>query len=170
MFVTTHWAEGAFLNNVLCYAVFYGGLAQMVAGVLELIKGNTFAGTAFFSYGSFWLAFALLKVLIANNPAKFTGAASYPIGETLFLASWGALTAAFFVVTLRKNGALMVVFGSLALTFFLLAGGVWSPVVNTVAGYVGFGCGLSAIYTAIAEIYHEALGLNMPGLRPVRFI
>ena len=170
MFVTTHWAETAFANNVLCYAVFYGGLAQMVAGVLELLKGNTFAGTAFFSYGAFWLAFALLKVLVATDPAHFSGSASFPVGETLFLAAWGALTSAFFVVTLRKNGALMFVFASLAATFFLLAGGVWSPAVNTAGGYVGFVCGCSAIYTAIAEIYHETLGLNMPGLRPVRFI
>jgi succinate-acetate transporter protein len=170
MFVTTHWSESSFASNVLCYAVFYGGFAQMVAGVLELVKGNTFAGTAFFSYGSFWLAFALLKLLIAADPSKFSGAASYPVGETLFLAAWGVLTSAFFVVTLRKNGALVVVFGSLALTFFLLAGGVWSPVVNTVGGYVGFFCGCSAIYTAVAEIYHEALGLSLPGLRPVRFI
>lgn len=55
MFTTTGWAEAASLSAIISYAMAYGGFAQMVAGVLELIKGNTFAGTAFFSYGECWL-------------------------------------------------------------------------------------------------------------------
>lgn len=51
MFTTSGWAEAATSTVIICYAMAYGGFAQMVAGVLELIKGNTFAGTAFFSYG-----------------------------------------------------------------------------------------------------------------------
>ena len=62
------------------------------------------------------------------------------------------------------------VFGSLAVTFWLLAGGVYSPVVSHAAGYVGAFCGLSAIYAAFAELYHENLGVRMPGLAPVKFI
>lgn len=61
-------------------------------------------------------------------------------------------------------------FGSLTLTFWLLAAGVWNPQVNQAAGYIGVICGLSAIYTAFAEIYEESLGIRMPGLAPVRFI
>ena len=61
-------------------------------------------------------------------------------------------------------------FGSLTLTFWLLAGGVYNSVVNHAAGYVGAFCGLSAIYTAFAEIYQEHLGIQMPGLKPTRFI
>ena len=53
MFIVTGWAEGSFLPTVFCYAAFYGGFGQFVAGILELIKGNTFAGTAFSSYGCF---------------------------------------------------------------------------------------------------------------------
>jgi succinate-acetate transporter protein len=138
-----------------------------------MIKGNTFAGTAFFSYGAFWMAFFVMKFLIKSSsvlggPKVYT--ADFKVGETLIMVLWGVFTTAFFVPTLRKNSCLMFVFGSLAITFFLLAGGQWSPACNQAAGYVGFVCGCSAIYTAFAEIWQESLGLNMPGLRPVRFI
>lgn len=138
----------------------------------QLIKGNTFAGTAFFSYGAFWCAFFLMKYLIKTTATL--GAAAYSghfqVGETLIMVLWGVFTSAFFVPTLRKNSCLMFVFGSLALTFFLLAGGQWSKPCLQAAGYFGFVCGCSAIYTAFAEIWQEALGFNMPGLAPVRFI
>ena len=62
------------------------------------------------------------------------------------------------------------VFGSLSITFWLLAAGVYVPAVAHAAGYIGAFCGLSAIYTAFAEIYHESLGIRAPGLAPVRFI
>lgn len=61
-------------------------------------------------------------------------------------------------------------FGSLSLTFWLLAGGIYNPVCNHAAGYFGAVCGLSAIYTAFAELWHESLGIQLPGLKPVRFI
>lgn len=64
----------------------------------------------------------------------------------------------------------MTVFGTLTITFFLLAGAQWSKPCGTAAGYVGLVCGASAIYTAFAEIWHENLGIMAPGLRPVRFI
>lgn len=172
MFVTTQWSEATFLNTVITYACFYGGFGQMVAGVFELIKGNTFAGTAFFSYGGFWMAFFLLNVLVKSNAETkaFVGADTFKVGETLFMCLWGFFTFGFFIPTLRKNGCLMTVFGSLTVTFFLLAGAQWSHSCHLAAGYVGFFCGCSAIYTAFAEIYQENLGLAMPGLRPVRFL
>jgi hypothetical protein len=176
MFIDTKWAEEAVIASVISYAVFYGGFGQMVAGVFELIKGNTFAGTAFFSYGAFWMAFFVVKYITATSKALAApGAAaafggSFAVGQTLIHCLWGVFTFGFFIPTLRKNGCLMTVFGTLFVTFFLLAGGVWSKQCSQAAGYVGFVCGASAIYTAFAEIYHESLGIMLPGLRPVRFI
>jgi succinate-acetate transporter protein len=119
------------------------------------------------------MAFAFTKYVVKTSAALGAGAAysaHFRVGETLVMALWGLLTTLFFVPTLRKNGALMTVFGSLALTFFLLAGGQWSPAVMKAAGYVGAFCGSSAIYLAIAEIYQEALGLTLPGLRPIHLL
>eukprot|EP00878_Enallax_costatus_P012214 GHUV01012757.1.p1 GENE.GHUV01012757.1~~GHUV01012757.1.p1 ORF type:complete len:229 (+),score=32.60 GHUV01012757.1:483-1169(+) len=139
---------------------------------LQLVKGNTFAGTAFFSYGAFWMAFFVLKYITATSKAMASPAfvSTYLVGQTLIDCLWGVFTFGFFIPTLRKNGCLMTVFGTLWVTFFLLAGGVWNKQCSQAAGYVGFVCGASAIYTAFAEIWHESLGIMMPGLRPVRFI
>lgn len=171
MFVTTSWAEASFLTQQITYAAFYGGFGQMVAGVFELIKGNVFAATAFFSYGAFWMGFFLTKYFgSAAGLLTATAATPYKVGETLFMCLWGVFTLAFFVPTLRRNHCLMTVFGTLTITFFLLAGGQWSANTEKAAGYFGFVCGCSAIYTAIAEIWEETLGFNMPGLAPVHYI
>lgn len=114
------------------------------------------------------MAFFLGKLLAAQKLAA--ASSEFKVAETLFLCLWGVFTSLFFIPTLRKNLCLMTVFGSLATTFFLLAGGVWSTRCNMAAGYVGFVCGCSAIYTAFAEIWEENLKINMPGLRPVAFI
>ncbi len=74
-------------------------------------------------------------------------------GDSLWCGLWGFLTLFFFVVTLRKNLCLQTVFLTLAITFFLLIGANYSAQCKKAAGYVGFFCGCSAIYTALAEVY-----------------
>jgi succinate-acetate transporter protein len=122
-----------------------------------MVKGNTFAATAFFSYGAFWMAwyvaqFVVKTAAVTGAVPAFTGAKTFPVGETLIMSLWGVFTFLFWIPTLRKNGCLCTVFGSLWVTFFLLAGGQWSAGCNQAAGYVGFLCGCSAIYTAFAEV------------------
>jgi succinate-acetate transporter protein len=137
----------------------------------QLLKGNTFAGSAFFSYGCFWISWAFINTMTRlHGPEGFTPDGGFKVGQCIMLATWGCFTFAFFIPTLRKNGCLMFVFGSLSLTFWMLAGGVFNPTVNQAAGYVGAICGLSAIYTAFAELWQESLGWQMPGLAPVRFL
>ena len=38
-------------------ALVYGGIGQLLAGMWEFAKGNTFGATAFSSYGAFWISF-----------------------------------------------------------------------------------------------------------------
>ncbi len=80
------------------------------------------------------------------------------------------LTAGFFVVTLRKNHCLQVIFSTLTVCFSLLAAGVDNVTVNKAAGYVGFFCGSSAIYAAFALLYREELGISLPGIAPTHYI
>lgn len=167
MFITTGWAESVFLPTVFCYAAFYGGLGQFIAGILELIKGNTFAGTAFASYGCFWMGWYLLEYLTKTTPSAYPVAMT---GKTLWCILWACLTGMFFVVTLRKNTGLQLVFSTLTCCFLLLSGGVHNKSANTAAGYVGFFCGATAIYTAFGELYHEELGFMLPGIRPCNYI
>jgi len=64
----------------------------------------------------------------------------------------------------------MTVFLTLVITFILLAGGVHDSRCNKAAGYVGFLCGSSAIYTAFGTLYKEELGMTLPGIAPVHYI
>lgn len=138
---------------ILCMGIFYGGMAQIIAGILEFKKGNTFGMTAFISYGFFWITLAAIIILpkmgvFEATPAGFMG---------WFLFMWGLFTAFMFIGTLKANRALQVVFGSLVILFWLLAIRDWtgSEMIGVIAGFEGIFCGLSAIYLAAAEIINE---------------
>ena len=140
-------------SMILAMGVFYGGIIQILAGMLEYKRGNTFATTAFTSYGAFWLT--LVGLILAP---KFGWAAATPpafMGWYLFL--WGLFTCGMFFGTLRGNRGLQVVFLSLTVLFVLLAIRDWtgSELVGSIAGLEGIACGLSAIYMALAEVLNE---------------
>jgi succinate-acetate transporter protein len=138
---------------VLAMGVFYGGIAQLLAGMLEYKGGNTFAGTAFTSYGAFWLT--LVGLVVA--PKLGWAEATPPGFMGCFLFLWGLFTLFMFFATLRKNRALQVIFSSLTVLFFLLAARDWtgSALIGQIAGFEGILCGLSAIYLAMAEVLNE---------------
>ena len=156
------------LNSmVLAMGICYGGAAQIIAGAMEWRKGNTFATTAFVSYGLFWLSLVALIVL-----AKLGwGAASNDTAMAAYLAMWGLFTAVMFVGTLRLNRALQVVFGTLAILFFLLAYGDYtnaSTGFKHFTGYEGIFCGFSAIYAGLAQVLNELFGKTVLPLGPVK--
>ena len=146
------------LNSmVLAMGIWYGGVAQIVAGMMEWRKGNTFATTAFLSYGLFWLALVTLIVL----PKLGWGAAPSDTAMAAYLAMWGLFTGVMFVGTLRLHVAGQVVFGSLTILFFLLAIGDFinaSPGFRQFTGYEGIFCGFSAIYAGLAQVLNEIYG------------
>jgi len=147
------------LNSmVLAMGICYGGAAQVIAGMMEWKKGNTFATTAFISYGFFWLS---LVALVGLPKLGFT--ATDDLAMAVYLAMWGLFTAVMFVGTFRLNRALQVVFGTLTLLFFLLAyehfnSAGASTAFNHLTGYEGILCGLSAIYTGLAQVLNELFG------------
>lgn len=141
---------------ILAMGICYGGLAQILAGLLEYKKGNTFGLTAFISYGFFWLSLVVLLVLPKVGLADPT-----PEGYMgCYLAMWGLFTAYMWVGTWRANRALQFVFGSLTVLFALLAirDFTGSALIGTIAGYEGIVCGLSAIYLAMAEVLEAQYG------------
>jgi len=143
---------------VLAMGLFNGGIALIIAGVMEFKKGNTFGTTAFTSYGLFWLTLVANWLLPGlNSPSAAKTPEAY-MGWYLFL--WGVFTLFMWLGTFRKNRALQFVFLSLTVLFLLLAVRDWtgSAVVGTIAGYEGIVCGLSAIYLAMAEVLNEAHG------------
>lgn len=143
-------------SMILAMGIFYGGLAQVVAGVMEWKKGNTFGTTAFTSYGFFWLT--LVALLILSKMGVI--AAPESSAMVAWLIMWGLFTAVLFVGTLRLNHTLQFIFASLVLLFMLLAlaDATGSVAIKTIAGYEGIICGFSAIYGAAAQILNEVYG------------
>lgn len=151
---------------IMAMGLFYGGAAQVIAGILEYKKNNTFGMTAFVSYGFFWMTLVGLLLLpkifpsIDPTPTNFFGC---------YLAIWGIFTGFMFVGSLKGPKMLQIVFSSLTLLFLLLALTKWlgNPVLFTIgagektitlgmlAGLEGIFCGGSAIYLAMAEVINE---------------
>jgi succinate-acetate transporter protein len=143
---------------VLAMGIFYGGIAQIIAGIMEFKKGNTFGTTAFTSYGLFWLTLVALWVIPGTGAPNGGATPVAYIGWDLFL--WGVFTFFMWFGTFGKNRALQFVFLSLWILFGLLAVRDWtgSALIGTIAGFEGIVCGLSAIYLAMAEVINEARG------------
>jgi uncharacterized protein len=143
-------------SMILAMGLFYGGIAQIIAGIMESKKGNSFGMTAFISYGSFWLTLVALIFLPKWNliPAPSSG------GMIAYLIMWGIFTGLLFIGTLKINRALQIVFATLTILFFLLALGdiTENPAVKAFTGYEGIICGASAIYTGVATLMNEVYG------------
>ena len=150
---------------ILSMGIFYGGIAQILAGIMEWKKNNTFGTTAFTSYGLFWLTLVGLILL----PKLGLGEAASKSAMAAYLAMWGLFTLVMFIGTLRLNRALQFVFLSLTVLFFLLALGdiTGNPSITTLAGYEGIICGLSAIYTGLAQVINEVYKKVIAPLGPV---
>jgi len=153
-------------SMILAMGIFYGCLAQVIAGIMEWKKNNTFGTTAFTSFGFFWLS--LVFLLLIPKFGWWTGPTSGAMATYLFM--WGLFTSCMFIGTLRANRALQVVFFTLAVLFFLLAWGdaSGSVAVKHFAGYEGIFCGLSAIYAAMAQVLNEMYGKTILPLGPVK--
>lgn len=154
-------------SMILAMGFFYGGLAQLIVGLLEWKKGNTFGTTAFTSYGIFWMTLVAMILLPKTSLGVL---APDKDSMAIFLAMWGVFTLALFVGTLRMNVALQVVFGSLTVLFFMLAAGDYlrSDVITCLGGVVGIFCGASAIYLAIAEVLNDVYGKVLLPIGPVK--
>lgn len=139
---------------ILAMGIAYGGLAQVLVGMMEYKKGNTFGTVAFTSYGLFWWSLVLLLVL-----PQFTGfsAPTAPSMEAYFIM-WGLFTFGMFFGTLKANRALQFVFLSLTILFFMLAIGEYlgNKTFTTITGIEGIICGSSSAYLGIAEVLNEA--------------
>jgi succinate-acetate transporter protein len=157
---------------ILAMGLAYGGLAQVIVGVMEFKKGNTFGTVAFTSYGLFWWSLVALLVLPSFSFAGISAPTETAMAAYFFM--WGLFTFAMFFGTLKKNRALQFVFASLTILFFLLVARELTEnavifgnvTVNTITGYEGVICGLSAVYLAIAEVLNEAHGKTVLPICP----
>ena len=141
---------------IMGMGVFVGGLAQVIAGIMEFRKNNTFGMTAFCAYGFFWLSL----VAVWTFPNLGIADASSALAMGFYLVVWGLFTAGMFFGTLKMTRVHQVVFATLAVLFFLLAIADFtgSRTVRMIAGVEGIVCGLSAFYGAIAIVLNGQFG------------
>jgi len=138
---------------IFSMGIFYGGVAQLLAGMWEMKKGNTFGATAFSSFGLFWISLVAIRLFSTwgwvNSPSSKVMAA--------YLTMWGVFTALLTIATFKQNFTLQFVFITLTLLFFLLAIAdiSGSKLIQILAGYEGIICGLSAMYLATAQVVNE---------------
>jgi uncharacterized protein len=140
-------------------ALMFGGLTQLIAGIIQLRTGNTFAGVLFSGFGAFWLSlFAIVQWFIKDVPAAQVGHA-----QGLFLYAFGIFIVIMFATSLRTNVVVVVALGILIFALFFLAAGNYGG-HNTLihwGGYTGLAAAACAFYLAFAELcefsYHRAV-------------
>jgi succinate-acetate transporter protein len=153
-------------SMILGMGIFYGGIAQVIAGAMEFRKGNTFGTLAFTSYGLFWMSLVFLILLPTEAPAFAPDNA----GMAAYLFMWGLFTLIMFFGTLKANRALQFVFMSLAILFFLLTASHYVPALGPVAGVEGVICGFSAFYLSLAEVLNEAHKRTVLPIGPMKSV
>ncbi len=101
-------------------ALWFGGIAQILAGMWEFRNNrNTFGATAFTSYGAFWLTLYWLET---SSAKLLTGAPSdQRVAIGAYLLGWTIFTFYMWIATFRLNGALIAIFTALLATFVAAA-------------------------------------------------
>lgn len=134
-------------------ALFYGGVVQILAGMWEFRKNNTFGALAFSSYGAFWITFAWYARYLA--PGLPTAREHEAAG--LFLLAWTIFTAYMLLASFGTTKVLTLVFACLFATFLLLTVGKLAAPPNAnilkAGGWVG-------LVTAALAWYHSASGVT----------
>ncbi|TEB27962.1 FUN34 transmembrane protein [Coprinellus micaceus] len=156
-------------NVVLGMAIFCGGIAQLLAGMWEFPRGNTFASTAFTSYGAFWLSWAVIQIPWFGVRAAFDTAEEFTSALGIYLITWFLVTTFLLIAALRKSIAFIALFGFLAVTFLLLAIGDFYQALNVTraGGGLGVATAFIAYYIGLSEllaaedqaVFHLPLGV-----------
>jgi succinate-acetate transporter protein len=154
------------LPVVLGLALAYGGGAQLLAGMWEFRKGNTFGATAFSSYGAFWISYWAYATFFAKDvPAAQAGSAA-----GLFLIAWGIFTAYMWVASFRTTAAVSLVFLLLAVTFFILGIGEvrGNDTIVKLGGWFGLATAVAAWYASFAGVTNFTFKREVIPVRPLR--
>ena len=151
---------------MLPLALIYGGLAQLLAGMWEFRKDNTFGAVAFTSYGAFWISYFFFDRFVAGTlpPAD----AHTAVG--IFLLMWTIFTAYMTLASLKTNAALVAIFGIVLVTFILLTLGefVESTLIMHAGGFLGLGAAAFAWYGSAAGVVNPTWGRTVLPVFPVK--
>ena len=159
------------LPVVFGVAFAFGGLTQLIAGVIQLRMGNTFGGMLFTGYGAFWLSlFAIANFFLKAVPVTQVG---HALG--LFLYAFGIFTVVMLAASFRTSIAVVTTLFLLGVTFFVLGAGNYTAAVPTPAasglirtgGWIGLAVAAGAFYLALAEVCEASYGRAILPLGPL---
>jgi len=144
------------IGIVMPIAMLYGGLAQFMAGMWDVRRGDIFGATCFSSFGAFWMGLALFFFFKLAGVQAFVDVP--PAGIAVVLIAWGIFTGYATIASLKLPKAVTWVFVTLTILFFLLAIGEFSPIVHKIAGYEGILCALVAWYSSAGILINTVHG------------
>jgi len=140
-------------SAIFAMGIFLGGIAQIIAGIMEWKKNNTFGMLAFISYGFFWISLICMIVM----PGFGWGGEFSTDAFVYFLILWGLYSFVMFIITFRLPKSLRLVFGLLVIIFVLLIAGnaTGNVTILRIAGIEGIICGLAAMYASLGQVMNE---------------
>ena len=143
-------------SPILAMAIFYGGIAQVIVGIMEWKKNNSFGMLTFGSFGFFWISFAAILMLPALGLAK----GPQPVELAIFLAVWGIFALGLFICTLKMHRLLQVTLAAVVLLVVLLVAAqlTGSSLVLNAGGVVGIVAGALALYMGMGQVINEIYG------------
>eukprot|EP01134_Creolimax_fragrantissima_P006088 CFRG6088T1 len=150
--------ESGTVNLVACYGFFHAGFVQLLAGMWEIYSGRIFEGTTLWTLSAFWLGIGLSDLFVLTG--KIT-VVDIHAGKAIWLCIWGVFCTCMFFATLRANRVVQIMYFTLPLMLFLLAGGEYNETCLKIAGYVGIVCGSSALYLGWAELMSDVYGKDV---------
>jgi succinate-acetate transporter protein len=147
-------------------ALFYGGSAQLLAGMWEFRNRNVFGATAFSTYGGFWLGLGIVVVLadVSKNFAAALAASNLTNALAWFLLSFAIFNTYMMLWSLRVNLAVFGVFLTLEITEILLTIGFFN-ISHGGSEYILHAGGWAGIVTAGVAWYTSAAGV-VNGMAP----
>jgi succinate-acetate transporter protein len=144
------------LPVVFGVALMFGGLTQLLAGIIQLRTGNTFSGVLFTGFGAFWMSlFAYVQWFAKEVPPSQAG---HALG--LFLYAFGIFVLVMLAVSLRTNAVVVLALAILVLVFFFLGAGNYGAHITLIhwGGYFGLAAAAGAFYLALAELCESSYG------------
>jgi succinate-acetate transporter protein len=156
--VLAGWYPETTIGLSIPIVLIFGGVAQFIAALFALRKGDTFAATAFGSFGGFNTTFALLN-LFQNGGLLAKGMNFGP--EGIFILCFGFIAFFLALAAMRVNAALVLVLLALALAYvcdgaaFLAdKNAVWQHI----GGWAGIVSSVLAFYTAAGMVINSSFG------------
>jgi len=140
-------------------AIFYGGLAQLLAGMWEFKNRNVFGATAFSTYGGFWMGLGLF-IILAGTTKWVSGYAGGDLTNALawYLFAFAVFNTYMLIGSARVNVAVFLVFLVLELTEIALVIGFFNLSHGGTAWWLHFG-GWLGVLTAAVAWYTSAAGV-----------